>query len=331
MAPWSLGVLVSKTGRTVTQSAAKVSLTRRFAIWRLHHRLARRDTVARLGRYWVSTLLTVLVMSVVLSLPAALSMGVLTLEAALAEVDRGDSITVMTHDSVSLEQASALSQELGLLALVKSVSLVSKEQALDELSQWLGLSPDVLASLGNPLPHSISLTLTSTQTEALQALTERLNANPLVADVLMDMEWLSRLQSIALFGERLMWAFVAIALLACLLIIGNTIRLAVESRRQEILVTKLVGANNAYVMRPFLYTGFAYGAAGGLVALLITYSVKYWLGGPIEALASSYQAPYFELRFPPTLAFALLATAIVLGMLGAWASAGRQLKLIEPR
>jgi cell division transport system permease protein len=153
----------------------------------------------------------------------------------------------------------------------------------------------------------------------------------MVADVLLDMEWLNRLQSIALFGERLMWAFVAIALLACLLIIGNTIRLAVESRRQEILVIKLVGANNAYVMRPFLYTGFAYGGAGGLVALLITYSVKYWLGGPIEALANSYQTPYFALRFPLSLAFALLTVAIVLGMLGAWASARRQLKLIEPR
>ncbi len=324
-------MVVSKSGRTAVQSVTKVPFARRFAIWRGHHRLARHDTLERLGRHWVSTLLTALVMGVVLSLPAALSMGVLTLDAALAEVDRGDSITVMTHDAVSLEQASALSQELASLALVESVSVVSKEQALEELSQWLGLSPEVLASLGNPLPHSISLTLSSTQTAALQALAEQLASNPLVADVLLDMEWLSRLQSIALFGERLMWAFAAIALLACLLIIGNTVRLAVESRRQEILVTKLVGANNAYVMRPFLYTGFAYGAGGGLVALLITYSVKYWLGAPIDALANSYQAPYFALRFPLSLAFALLVVAIVLGMVGAWVSARRQLKLIEPR
>lgn len=324
-------MVVSKSGRTAVQSVTKVPFARRFATWRGHHRLARHDTLERLGRHWVSTLLTALVMGVVLSLPAALSMGVLTLDAALAEVDRGDSITVMTHDAVSLEQASALSQELASLALVESVSVVSKEQALEELSQWLGLSPEVLASLGNPLPHSISLTLISTQPAALQALAEQLASNPLVADVLLDMEWLSRLQSIALLGERLMWAFVAIALLACLLIIGNTVRLAVESRRQEILVTKLVGANNAYVMRPFLYTGFAYGAAGGLVALLITYSVKYWLGAPIDALANSYQAPYFALRFPLSLAFALLVVAIVLGMVGAWVSARRQLKLIEPR
>jgi cell division transport system permease protein len=324
-------VVVSKSGRKAVQSVTKVPFARRFATWRGHHRLARHDTLERLGRHWVSTLLTALVMGVVLSLPAALSMGVLTLDAALAEVDRGDSITVMTHDAVSLEQASALSQELASLALVESVSVVSKEQALEELSQWLGLSPEVLASLGNPLPHSISLTLISTQPAALQALAEQLASNPLVADVLLDMEWLSRLQSIAVFGERLMWAFMAIALLACLLIIGNTVRLAVESRRQEILVTKLVGANNAYVMRPFLYTGFAYGAAGGLVALLITYSVKYWLGAPIDALANSYQAPYFALRFPLSLAFALLVVAIVLGMVGAWVSARRQLKLIEPR
>ena len=327
MARWLLGVAVSNSSRFV----AKMPFARRFATWRLHHRLARQDTLSRLARHWVSTLLTALVMGVVLSLPAALSMGVLTLDAALTQVDRGDSITVVAHDSISLEQANELSVELASLALVESVSVVSKEQALDELSQWLGLSPEVLASLGNPLPHSISLTLTSTQAEALQALTEQLRNDPMVADVLLDMAWLSRLQAIALFGERLMWAFVAIALLACLLIIGNTIRLAVESRRQEILVTKLVGANNAYVMRPFLYTGFAYGAAGGLVALLITYSVKYWLGGPIEALANSYQAPYFALRFPAGLAFALLGAAIVLGMMGAWASARRQLKLIEPR
>jgi len=322
---------VTKPGRAASSSSDKLPIAKRFRTWCGHHRLARHDTFERLGRHWVSTLLTALVMGVVLSLPAALSMGVLTLDAALAEVDRGDSITVMTHDSVSLEQASALSEELAPLSLVESVSIISSDQALDELTQWLGLSPEVLASLGNPLPHSISLTLSSTETAALQALTEQLANNPLVADVLLDMEWLSRLQSIALFGERLMWAFVAIALLACLLIIGNTIRLAVESRRKEILVTKLVGGSNAYVMRPFLYTGFAYGAAGGLVALLITYSVKCWLGGPIDALANSYQAPYFALRFPPSLAFALLAIAIVLGMVGAWVSARRQLKLIEPR
>jgi len=322
---------VTKPGRAASSSSDKLPIAKRFRTWCVHHRLARHDTFERLGRHWVSTLLTALVMGVVLSLPAALSMGVLTLDAALAEVDRGDSITVMTHDAVSLEQASALSEELAPLSLVESVSIISSDQALDELTQWLGLSPEVLASLGNPLPHSISLTLSSTETAALQALTEQLANNPLVADVLLDMEWLSRLQSIALFGERLMWAFVAIALLACLLIIGNTIRLAVESRRKEILVTKLVGGSNAYVMRPFLYTGFAYGAAGGLVALLITYSVKCWLGGPIDALANSYQAPYFALRFPPSLAFALLAIAIVLGMVGAWVSARRQLKLIEPR
>lgn len=322
---------MNKPSRTSVQSATKVPLARRLATWRLHHRLARRDTVARLVRHWVSTLLTALVMGVVLSLPAALSMGVLTLDAAVAEVDRGDSITVMTHDSVSLAQAHELSEELASLALVESVLLVSKDQALVELGQWLGLSPEVLASLGNPLPHSISLTLTSTQSQALQGLTDELTKHPLVAEVLLDTEWLSRLQAIAMFGERLLWAFVVIALLACLLIIGNTTRLAVESRRQEILVTKLVGANNAYVMRPFLYTGFAYGAAGGLVALLITYSVKFWLGGPIEVLAQSYQAPYFALRFPVTLALDLLVVSIILGMLGAWASARRQLKLIEPR
>lgn len=322
---------MTKAGQAASRGTSKVPFARRFANWRLHHRQARRDTLGRMGRHWVSTLLTVLVMGVVLSLPAALSMGVLTLDAALAEVDRGDSMTVMTHDSVSLAQASKLSEELASLALVESVSLVSKEQALTELSQWLGLSPEVLASLGNPLPHSISLRLTSTQPEALQAVTDQLANNPFVADVLLDMEWLTRLQSIALFGERLLWAFVAIALLACLLIIGNTIRLAVENRRQEVLVTKLVGANNAYVIRPFLYTGFAYGAAGGLVALLIAYSVKYWLGGPIEALANSYQAPNFALRFPIPLALGLLLTAVVLGIVGAWVSARRQLKLIEPR
>ena len=322
---------MTKAGQATSRGTSKVPFARRFANWRLHHRQARRDTLGRMGRHWVSTLLTVLVMGVVLSLPAALSMGVLTLDAALAEVDRGDSMTVMTHDSVSLAQASKLSEELASLALVESVSLVSKEQALTELSQWLGLSPEVLASLGNPLPHSISLRLTSTQPEALQAVTDQLANNPFVADVLLDMEWLTRLQSIALFGERLLWAFVAIALLACLLIIGNTIRLAVENRRQEVLVTKLVGANNAYVIRPFLYTGFAYGAAGGLVALLIAYSVKYWLGGPIEALANSYQAPHFALRFPIPLALGLLLTAVVLGIVGAWVSARRQLKLIEPR
>lgn len=147
----------------------------------------------------------------------------------------------------------------------------------------------------------------------------------------MDMEWVRRLRELMILGKKIVAALAGLLGLGVLLAIGNTIRLAIENRREEIVVAKLVGGTNSFVRRPFIYSGGWYGFMGGILACIIV-SLGYWvLEGTVARLATLYQSD-FELS---GLGFAgnvqLLLTGIVLGWLGAWLAVGRHLATIEPK
>ena len=112
--------------------------------------------------------------------------------------------------------------------------------------------------------------------------------------------------------------------------IGNTIKLAVESRRDEILVVKLVGGTNAFVRRPFLYTGFWYGLGGGILAWLLVQFAIFWLAGPIGKLVLAYGSEYAISGLGFSGGTALVLGAALLGLIGAWLVVDRQIRNIEP-
>lgn len=200
-----------------------------------------------------------------------------------------------------------------------------------DFQQALGLS-DALDGLDdNPLPASIVVTPTSVAPEAMQALSQRLGALSGVDEVRLDLAWIERLRHLAELGQRVTLALGALFGLGVLLVVGNTIRLAVESRRREIEVVMLIGATHAFVRRPFLYSGAWYGLGGGLLALgLLTLGGR-WLALPVQALAASYGAG-FSL---PALGIAgstiLLSCSTILGWLGAWVAVTRHLASIKAR
>jgi cell division transport system permease protein len=116
-----------------------------------------------------------------------------------------------------------------------------------------------------------------------------------------------------------------------IVIVGNTIRLDIQNRRQEIEVCKLIGATDAFVRRPFLYIGFWYGALGGLFALLLLGACLLLLGGPLARLASLYGAEFGGFGLPPRAALAVVAGGVLAGWAGAWVAVARHLSAIEPR
>ena len=118
---------------------------------------------------------------------------------------------------------------------------------------------------------------------------------------------------------------------AVLLVIGNTIRLDIQNRRQEIEVSKLLGASDAFVRRPFLYIGFWYGALGGLIALALLAAGVLLLGGPIGRLLALYDIEFGGLALPASTALAVLGGGLAAGWAGAWAAVGRHLRAIEPQ
>ncbi|PSQ91378.1 MAG: hypothetical protein BRD57_04600, partial [Proteobacteria bacterium SW_6_67_9] len=191
-----------------------------------------------------------------------------------------------------------------------------------------------LAALArNPLPAVVVVEPAGTDqrsTDALASMTQRLEGIAGVDRAQLDVEWVERLFALLSLLERAVSAVGALLGLGVLLIVGNTIRLEILNRRAEIEVTKLIGASNAFIRRPFLYSGLLYGLGGGLVAWALLAVGRWALAGPTQRLAAAYGSP-FQLHGLGGEATALLvASGAVLGLLGAWVAVGRHLREIEP-
>ena len=232
-------------------------------------------------------------------------------------------------EDASADQGRQLAEELAAAGDVQTARFVDREDALAEFSTLSGFA-DVLASLeSNPLPNLI---LVSPREDArVPRLRERLQAHPMVAEAVLDMEWLQRLNNFLLLGERMVAVVGTLLVLGVLLIIGNTIRLAIESRREEVVIVKLVGGSNAFVRRPFLYTGLWYGVGGGaLAALLVTAS--FWaVQGPVGSLAESYGSLFRLHGLGVIGGLQLVLIGGGLGLAGAWLAVTQHLSRIEPR
>jgi cell division transport system permease protein len=145
------------------------------------------------------------------------------------------------------------------------------------------------------------------------------------------MAWLARLNSLMELSRRLVLAVGGLLVLGVVLILGNTIRLAIENRRDEIVIVKLVGGSNAFVRRPFLYTGLWYGVGGGLFAAILVAGALWFLQDPISRLAQLYESA-FELRGLGIMGgLNLIILGGLLGLSGAWLAVARHLSRIEPR
>ncbi len=326
---------LSKNGqaeRKTGASQSKYGFGQQFQAWRSHHRIVAGESLGRLLSTPLQSLLTWLVVAIALALPAFMYLAL----AQFQEIGEGwqtrPQLSVFLNERAREEAALQLREQLLTKAEISEVSYISPDQALREFEQYSGLG-DVLASLdNNPLPPVLVVipSRSFSRPEDLELLKGDLISDLRVDDVRIDMEWVQRLQQLMVTGQRLVLALGALLALGVLLIIGNTIRLTIESRRDEIVIVKLVGATNAFVRRPFLYTGFWYGLGGGLLAYLLLLVGVQWLSGPIDQLAELYQSD-FRLRglnFSESLV--ILSLASILGLLGAAFAVSRHLHTVEP-
>jgi cell division transport system permease protein len=185
----------------------------------------------------------------------------------------------------------------------------------------------------NPLPVLI---IVSPGGEALSAevagqLQRELQAMAGVDEAVLDMAWVQRLNALMALAQRFVLALGLLFALGVLLIVGNTIRLAIENRRDEIVVVKLVGGSDAFVRRPFMYTGLWYGLGGAVLAWFIVALALWGLRAPLAELASLYQSSFALRGLSATRSLLLLAAGSGLGLLGAWLAVARHLTAIQPR
>lgn len=303
----------------------------RLRAWGRHHRAMALDSLFRLIRHPVGNLLTMLAIAIALVLPAALWLTLDSAKLLDAELEESATLTVYLETAVDEAQAARIEEAVGAEPDVIQTRLISAEQGMAEFQQSLGLD-DALAGLeDNPLPASIVIYPQSVEPEAMGQLAQRLDSLTGVDEVRVDLAWVERLRHLAELGRRVALALGALFGLGVLLVVGNTIRLAVESRRREIEVVMLIGATHAFVRRPFLYSGAWYGFGGGLLALGLLGLGNHWLSLPVAALAASYGASFTLPQLDMTGSTILLTCSTLLGWLGAWLAVTRHLTSIRPR
>ncbi len=290
-------------------------------------------SLGRLMRSPFASLLTLLVIALALALPVALRLILTNAQAATGNFASAVDLSVYLKTDVPLAKAQQLAQAARGRHDVAAVTLISAEQGLADFRNYSGFGDALGALQGNPLPHVLHVRpqAASSSPPALESLRRYFQAWPEVELVQMDSAWVMRFNAILEVLRRLLLIAAALLGVGVLAVIGNTIRLEIQGRRAEIEVTKLVGGSNAYVRRPFLYTGVLYGVGGALLAWAIVAGVIAVLGEPVATLARLYGSRY-QLHGPaPEEIGVLLGAGVVLGWIGAWISAARHLRSIEPR
>ena len=290
------------------------------------------DSLGRLYRNWVASSMTAAVIAIALAMPSGLYLLLGNLERLSSSWDGQASLSVFLQQDITDDKARTLAAQVLDWPEVDSVQLITPSQALEEFGQQSGFA-DVLGVLEeNPLPFVLIVLPAgdSIDPAAASALRDRFSRLPETALAQLDLQWVQRLAAILDIAQRVILIIGVLLALAVMLVIGNTIRLEIQNRRDEILVTKLIGATNGFVRRPFLYAGIWYGVLGALLAWLVVEAGFWLLAEPVSRLAGLYHSDFSLETLPLLLLGVLLASGTVLGLLGSWLAVGRHLAAIEP-
>ena len=303
----------------------------KMAAYFLHHM---QSLVFSLGKIYAApttTIMTVAVIGITLSLPGGFYLFLKNIDAMSGDFRSSTQITLYLDIDITEKKARAVQNEVANTPDVGDTHFISKQESLEafRLTSGFGKSIDTLAN--NPLPHSIIVEpLSSADTFAVKNLLNSLQALPGVEIAKLDTEWLERLYTILEIAKRSVAIITLLFAFAVLLIIGNTIRLDIQNRYQEIIVTKLIGATNAFIRRPFLYGGLWYGLLGGIISWLIVEIGYMAIAGPLNRLNLLYQADLVLITFTFQDFIILISSSTLLGLTGSWIAVARHLNQIEP-
>ena len=319
----------------VTRNADAVAPVRSsgpLKTWLTRHASTSIQAIGRLSRQPFASLLIVLVIGVTLALPAAINVIVKNAQSVSGSWNNALDFTVYLEMDVSREAARNLADLITQRADIESVELVTSDEALEEFKQHSGFG-DALNQLGeNPLPHAIVVRPgPGNSTASLTLLHEEMQNLPEADLVQVDTEWVQRFHAILDIVRQAVLIGAALLAVAIVVVVGNTIRLDIENRRDEIEVTKLIGASNAFVRRPFLWTGFWYGLLGGISALLLVEYGLFLLKEPIARLAGLYQGSVGVATLNLVEGVTIIGVAVLLGLIASWVTAARHMRRIEPR
>lgn len=293
--------------------------------WLTQHRLALTQVLLRMQRNPLSLLLMGAVIGVTLALPAMLYLILGSVQHFAGDLDTPPQISLFLATDAPADTAKQLTQRLTQHPGVAAYRFVARDEAWRELQQRSGLT-DIAGGLEeNPLPDAFVVRAQSEDPAAMQQLQKEMQQWPGVQHVQLDAAWLKRLHSLLQLGNQLALVIAALLGFALLVVTGNSIRLQFMTQRDEIELSRLIGATDRFIRRPFLYAGALYGLAGGLAALLLLSATVWLFNQSIAELAQTYAAD-FRLAMPAgELGLALAGGSSLLGWIGAYWAASRSL------
>ena len=279
----------------------------------------------------IATALTVFVIGIALALPGALNLVVQNGRNLAGSWESARDFSVYLVPGTELAAAEQLGADLKKRELIEAVQIIAADDALVDFRETSGLGEVLDALDSNPLPHTLVVRPNDKASgEQLAAIGNELDQRPEVDIVKLDTQWVERLNAILDFLNRVVIIATLLLLAAVIIIIGNTIRLDIQNRRDEIEVLKLLGASNGFVRRPFLYVGLWYGLMGGIVALLLMFIGGWFLTAPLERLIGLYESELSLLGLDFGSAMTMVAAGVLAGWGGAWTAVSRHLAAIQP-
>lgn len=288
--------------------------------------------MGRLVRAPFSSLMTMCVIGIALALPAGLHLMLGNVQALGSNWDGAATISVYMDETVNDAQTAELAKTLRLESGISDVTVIARQQALEEFRELSGFAQILSTLEENPLPAVVVVKPDDDRTDPqqAQALADKLTSMEGVEFAQLDLQWVARFHAITKIADRVVWVVASLLGLAVILIIVNTIRLEIQNRHAEIEISKLIGATDNFIRRPFLYTGAWYGLFGGLVSWLLVALSLWLLDAPVARLAGLYQSNFKLSGMDFSTFFLLIGCGLLLGLAGSWLAVGRHLHSIEP-
>jgi len=299
--------------------------------WLRHHWLSLAHTLKRFTGNPFGSLLNVVVIGVALSLPLGGYVLLVNLQRLAAGLATEAQISVFLAPEAAKTDVAEIDKRLRASAGARDVVFVGRDQALAGLRRTPGLAEVIATLRDNPLPDAFVVSLATNDPQLAQRLEQEFKSLPRVAHVQTDSAWTQRVDSLLRFGRTAVLLLASLLSFTLVAVAFNTIRLQILTQRDEIEVSKLIGATNAYIRRPFYYLGALQGSFGGLTAIALVQAALFFLNHDLSGLATAYGAQATLQFLGPEDSVAVMAFAAALGWLGAYVSVSKHLSEIEPR
>jgi cell division transport system permease protein len=313
-------------------SAGRPGLDMRARNYILRHLQSLFYALGQMVRRPLAAAMTASVIGIALALPTGLHLLLKNAQQVTSGWDGATQMSLFLRQGTGEKQALALAETLRQRPEIEQVEYVSRDDAMEEFRRLSGFGEALDALDTNPLPAVLIVRpgLRASDPESIESLLNEMRDLPSVDMAQLDMLWVKRLYSLMNIINRGVWVLGTLLGLAVLLVVGNTIRLAIQNRESEIVVMKLIGGTDAFIRRPFLYSGFWYGLAGGLTAVLLVNASLLLLQDPVHQLAALYHSQFRLDSLDLAGTGAVLGGGTILGLLGSWLAVGRHLRDIEP-